>query len=30
VLMAPYCFSFGTACTYLGLTEEVFAEVYVA
>lgn len=30
VLVAPYFFSFGTACTYHGLTEQVFAEVYVA
>lgn len=30
VLTAPYFFSFGTACTFHGLTEQVFAEVYVA
>jgi predicted transcriptional regulator of viral defense system len=30
VLVEPYFFSFGTACTYHGLTEQVFAEVYVA
>jgi predicted transcriptional regulator of viral defense system len=30
VLVAPYFFSFGTACTYHGLTEQVFAEVYIA
>lgn len=30
VLVAPYYFSFGTACTYHGLTEQVFAEVYIA
>jgi predicted transcriptional regulator of viral defense system len=30
VLVAPYFFSFGTACTHHGLTEQVFAEVYVA
>ena len=30
VLIAPYFFSFGTACTHHGLTEQVFAEVYVA
>ena len=30
VLIAPYFFSFGTACTFHGLTEQVFAEVYIA
>jgi len=30
VLIAPYFFSFGTACTYHGITEQVFAEVYIA
>ncbi len=30
VLVSPYFFSFGTACTYHGLTEQVFAEVYLA
>ncbi|MEW5982372.1 MAG: type IV toxin-antitoxin system AbiEi family antitoxin [Acidobacteriota bacterium] len=30
VLAAPYFFSFGTACTHHGLTEQRFAEVYVA
>ena len=30
VLVSPYFFSFGTACTYHGLTEQAFAEVYVA
>ena len=30
VLVAPYFFSFGTACTHHGLTEQMFAEVYVA
>jgi predicted transcriptional regulator of viral defense system len=30
VLVSPYFFSFGTACTHHGLTEQVFAEVYVA
>ncbi|MBM3317727.1 MAG: type IV toxin-antitoxin system AbiEi family antitoxin domain-containing protein [Candidatus Eisenbacteria bacterium] len=30
VLVEPYFFSFGTACTYHGLTEQVFAEVYIA
>ena len=30
VLAKPYFFSFGTACTYHGLTEQVFSEVYVA
>jgi predicted transcriptional regulator of viral defense system len=29
-LISPYFFSFGTACTYHGLTEQVFAEVYIA
>lgn len=29
VLVAPYFFSFGTACTHYGLTEQVFAEVYL-
>lgn len=29
-LAKPYFFSFGTACTYHGLTEQVFSEVYVA
>jgi predicted transcriptional regulator of viral defense system len=28
-LAEPYFFSFGTACTYHGLTEQVFSEVYV-
>lgn len=28
-LVNPYFFSFGTACTYHGLTEQVFAEFYV-
>ena len=30
ILVQPYFFSFGTACTHHGLTEQVFAEVYVA
>ena len=30
VLVVPYFFSFGTACTHHGLTEQIFAEVYVA
>lgn len=30
VLVEPYFFSFGTACTYHGLTEQVFVEVYIA
>ena len=30
VLVAPYFFSFGTACTYYGLTEQMFEEVYLA
>jgi len=29
-LVAPYFFSYGTACTHHGLTEQVFAEVYIA
>lgn len=29
-LVHPYFFSFGTACTHHGLTEQVFAEVYIA
>jgi len=29
-LVHPYFFSFGTACTHHGFTEQVFAEVYVA
>lgn len=29
-LVSPYFFSFGTACTHHGLTEQVFADVYVA
>ena len=29
-LVKPYFFSFGTACTHHGLTEQVFAEVYIA
>ncbi|MFV2045510.1 MAG: type IV toxin-antitoxin system AbiEi family antitoxin domain-containing protein [Anaerolineales bacterium] len=29
-LITPYFFSFGTACTHHGLTEQVFAEVYLA
>lgn len=29
VLVAPYFFSFGTACTQHGLTEQVFSEVFV-
>jgi predicted transcriptional regulator of viral defense system len=29
VLAAPYFFSFGTACTHHGLTEQVFSEVYL-
>jgi len=29
-LVSPYFFSFGTACTHHGLTEQVFAEVYIA
>jgi len=30
VLITPYFFSFGTACTHYGLTEQRFSEVYVA
>ena len=30
VLLSPYFFSFGTACTHHGLTEQAFAEVYLA
>lgn len=30
VLVLPYFFSFGTACTHHGLTEQVFAEIYIA
>jgi predicted transcriptional regulator of viral defense system len=29
-LVQPYFFSFGTACTHHGLTEQVFTEAYVA
>ena len=29
-LVTPYFFSYGTACTYHGLTEQVFAEAYLA
>ena len=29
VLVRPYFFSFGTACTYHGLTQQAFADVYV-
>jgi predicted transcriptional regulator of viral defense system len=29
-LVQPFFFSFGTACTHHGLTEQVFAEVYLA
>lgn len=29
-LVDPYFFSFGTACTHHGLTEQVFAEIYLA
>ncbi len=29
-LVSPYFFSFGTACTHHGLTEQVFSEVYIA
>lgn len=30
VLVDPYFFSYGTACFHLGLTEQAFAEVYLA
>lgn len=30
LLVEPYFFSFGTACTHHGFTEQVFAEVYIA
>lgn len=30
VLITPYYFSFGSACTHHGLTEQVFADVYLA
>ncbi|MGH9318838.1 MAG: type IV toxin-antitoxin system AbiEi family antitoxin domain-containing protein [Vicinamibacteria bacterium] len=30
VLISPYFYSFGTACTHYGLTEQVFSEVYLA
>ncbi len=30
VLASPYFYSFGTACTHHGLTEQVFSEVYLA
>lgn len=30
VLVSPYFYSFGTACTHYGFTEQVFREVYVA
>ena len=29
-LVSPYFYSFGTACTHHGLTDQVFAEVYLA
>lgn len=29
-LVAPYFFSFGTACTHHGFTEQSFAEIYIA
>jgi len=29
VLVSPYFYSFGTACTHHGLTEQVFSEVYL-
>ena len=30
LLVSPYFYSFGTACTHHGFTEQVFAEAYVA
>ncbi|MFQ5744187.1 MAG: type IV toxin-antitoxin system AbiEi family antitoxin domain-containing protein [Acidobacteriota bacterium] len=30
VLVSPYFYSFGTACTHHGLSEQVFSEVYLA
>ncbi len=30
VLVSPYFYSFGTACTHHGLTEQAFSEVYLA
>lgn len=30
LLVSPYFFSFGTACTHHGLTEQRFSEVYIA
>lgn len=30
VLISPYFYSFGTACTHYGFTEQVFSEVYLA
>jgi predicted transcriptional regulator of viral defense system len=30
VLISPYFYSFGTACTHHGFTEQVFSEVYLA
>lgn len=30
VLASPYFYSFGTACTHHGFTEQVFSEVYIA
>ncbi|MGH9463709.1 MAG: type IV toxin-antitoxin system AbiEi family antitoxin domain-containing protein [Vicinamibacteria bacterium] len=30
VLVSPYFYSFGTACTHHGLTEQVFSDVYLA
>ncbi len=30
VLVSPYFFSFGTACTHHGLTEQRFSEIYLA
>jgi predicted transcriptional regulator of viral defense system len=30
VLVSPYFYSFGTACTHYGFTDQVFSEVYLA
>jgi len=30
VLVSPYFYSFGTACTHYGFTEQVFSDVYLA
>jgi len=30
VLISPYFYSFGTACTHYGLTEQIFSDVYLS